>query len=450
MDGLISARALYSDMERTGYFTSENDMVQQLYQNQLWSQKSNYVEVPTDCPQRDERMGYTGDGQVFAQTGAFNFDTRLFWKKFLRDIRFSQMDNTEGYVDATVPAQGPSGIGMLNMLGWGNCNTIVPDMLFWQYGDDSFLRQQYESMKTFVECEIRHMGSQPGTEDLWIGPNLGDWLALGKDIRYMAMHNGPVSNSFIVNDLRILSKTARHFGYTDDAERYAAQFNKTRDAYIRTFVQEDGTMKDDYQGAYVMALAYVLEKGELWEKVYAHLVNKLRPEGIGTGFFATRHLLPLLAEHGDEKLAYDLLLTEECPGWMYQIRRGATTIWERWDSLCPDGTVNESKMSDDNMVSFNHYAFGSVGEFYYRNILGIQPVEPGYKRIRVAPSLDERLGAVSGSYQSVAGEICVSWKMESSRWNISLKTPVEAELILPNGEPRILSAGSYQFESGGV
>ncbi len=442
-EGLLTAYALHSEMERTGYFTCENPLVDRLYQNQLWSQRSNYVEVPTDCPQRDERMGYTGDGHVFALTGAYNYDTESFWEKFFKDIRYSQMDNTEGYVAPTIPAQGPAGVGFLNMLGWGNAVTIVPEMLWQQYGADRYLREMYDSMKAHVECELRHMGGLLGKKDLWIAPNLGDWLSPGRDVKYMAMHNGPVSNAFIINDLRILSETAARLGKEEDAARYAAQLERTRAAYLKAFVKKDGTMKDDYQGAYVMALRFAVPRGETWDALFAALVQKLRTEGIQTGFFATEHLLPLLADHGEAPLAYDLLLQENCPGWMYQVKRGATTIWERWDALRPDGTVNESKMSDDNMVSFNHYAFGSVGEFYYRYILGIRPAAPGYQKLRFAPVCDERLGAVSGSYKSRAGEIRASWRYTADALVIELDTPVETELCLPGQPARTVSAGHY-------
>ena len=437
--GLVTAYAIHSEMERTGQFSCENRLVQKLYDNQVWGQKSNYVEVPTDCPQRDERMGYTGDGHVFALTGAYNFDTEAFWAKFLKDIRYSQMDNSEGYVAPTIPAQGPAGVGFLSMLGWGNCVTIVPEMLYWQYGTDRYLREQYDSIRAFVECEMRKMGDA----NLWLAPSLGDWLTLGRDVAYMAMHNGPVSNAFIVNDLHILSWAAERFGKTDDAARYAAQLERTRAAYLAAFVNEDGSMKDDYQGAYIMALRFVIPTGALWDRVFAKLVEKIKAEGMQTGFFATEHLLPLLADHGEEKLAYDLLLSEACPGWLYQVKRGATTIWERWDALRPDGTVNESSTSDGggNMVSFNHYAFGSVGEFYYRYILGIQPLEPGFAKVRIRPFLDKRLGAVSGSFMSRHGEIRVAWDENT----IEISTPVEAELCLPGQPMKTAEPGEYHF-----
>lgn len=447
-EGLLTAYAVHSEMERTGHFSCENEKVKKLYDNQVWGQRSNYLEVPTDCPQRDERMGYTGDGHVFALTGAYNYDTERFLAKFLRDIRCTQKDNSEGYVAPVVPARGPEGIGFMSMLGWGNAVTILPHMMWRQFGTTKYLTEQYESMKMHVDCEIRHMGKGlMGKKDLWVSPSLGDWLAPGRDVKYMAMHNGPVSNAFIVNDLRILYETAEMLGKTADAALYREQLERTADAYVKAFVKKDGRMKDDYQGAYVMALALVLPEGGLWDDCFLHLVEKIRAEGMQTGFFATEHLLPLLAEHGQAKLAFDLLLNEQCPGWLYQVNCGATTTWERWDALRPDGTVNETKMSGDNMVSFNHYSFGSVGEFYYRYILGIQPLEPGYERIKIRPFVDARLGAAEGSYKSRAGEIRVAWRVEDGSVKLSVTTPRRSELVLPDGRKETVEAGSYQFET---
>ena len=276
VDGLISAYAVYSDMERTGFFRCENKLVQKLYDNQIWGQKSNYIEVPTDCPQRDERMGYTGDGHVFAETGAYNFDTLPFWNKFLKDIRFSQSDSKDGYVTPTVPAApGRNNAGFMSMLGWGNCICIVPDMLYRQYGDKSVLEQNYDSMKAFADCEIDKTGGLLGKKDLWIAPSLGDWLALGKDVKYMALHNGPVSNAFLVNDMKIMTRTAKLLGKTADAEKYAAQYEKSKAAYVKAFIKDGRKMKDDYQGAYVMALKFVVDKGEMWDALYSTLREKI-------------------------------------------------------------------------------------------------------------------------------------------------------------------------------
>ena len=436
-DGLVTAHVIHSQMTRTGYFTCENKLVERLYQNQLWSQRSNYVEVPTDCPQRDERMGYPGDGQAYAPAGAYNFDTEHFWEKFFRDIHFSQMDNTEGYVGPIIPAPGPVGVGFVNMLGWGNAVTILPELLYWQYGKDCYLEQLYENMKAHVECEIRHMGGLLGKKDLWIAPNLGDWLSPGHDIKYMAMHNGPVSNAFIVNDLRIITWVANRLNRREDAARYATQLEKTRAAYIKAFIKKDGTMKDDYQGAYIMALQMVIPKGELWDKVFAVLLNRIGRDGMQTGFFSTAYLLPLLADNGYVTLAYDLLLQENCPGWMYQVKQGATTIWERWDAIRPDGTVNETENNGNNMVSFNHYAFGSVGKFYYEYILGIQPMEPGFRKIRIQPRIDERIGTFSGCYKDI--------RVAYDGKNLHISTPADTQIILPDSSVHNVGAGTYDF-----
>lgn len=441
--GMIRAYALHTEMERTGYFSCENPLVQKLYENQVWGQKSNYVEVPTDCPQRDERMGYTGDGQVFALTGAYNFNTDAFWKNFLRDLELGQLDNTEGYVCATVPQTGPAGIGFISMLGWGNAVTILPEMMYRQFGDEEALPRQYESMKLFVEAEIRKMGKK----NLWIGPSLGDWLAMGKGIAWQAMHNNPVSNAFIVHDLKVISETAERLEKREDAARYRRQLAATTDAYIKKFVSKNGIVAKDYQSAYIMALKFVLPEGELREMVKKNFVANIRKNGLQTGFFATEHLLPLLVEAGEQKLAYDVLLQENCPGWMYQVKCGATTTWERWDALKPDGTVNEEKMagSGENMVSFNHYAFGSVGEFYYQYILGIRPEKPGFAKLHFAPYPDERLGGVSGSYLSVAGKIESAWRYEPDGCHIRLATPVEAVVLLPDGRSENVPAGTYEW-----
>lgn len=196
-------------------------------------------------------------------------------------------------------------------------------------------------------------------------------------------------------------------------------------------------MRDDYQGAYIMALQMVIPRGELWDKVFTQLVAKIKAEGMQTGFFATEHILPLLADNGQETLAFDLLLEERCGGWMYQVKAGATTTWERWDALRPDGTVNEGKMSNDNMVSFNHYSFGSVGEFYYRYILGIEPLEPGFRKTKIQPRIDKRIGAVSGSYRDL--------RVAYDGTRLTIHTPGDARIILPDGSAHSVGAGTYVF-----
>ena len=452
-EGLITARPVHTQMERTGHFSCGHAGVNRLFLNQVWGQRSNYVEIPTDCPQRDERQGYTGDGHVFARTGAYNFDTQAFLRKFCADMRASQKDNSEGYVPATVPAQGPAGIGFVTMQGWGNACTIVPELLYDQFGCLDAVAEQYDSMRTFVDCEL----SRAGNKHLWCAPNLGDWLTLGRDVKYMAMHNGPVSNAFLVNDLRILVRAAELLGHGGDAAHYAAELEQVRAAYIKKYVtrglfgRDQPRLAEDYQGAYIMTLALVIprngEHAKLWRALFSRLVEKIRREGMQTGFFSTQHLLPLLVEGGEERLAFDLLLQPECPGWMYEVDRGATTIWERWDALRPDGSVNEDSTTKggQNMVSFNHYAFGSVGEFLYRYVLGIEPAEPGFSRVLVQPHVDARLGHAEGSYLSRAGKIASAWAVDGSRASFDIEVPVAGRVLLPNGETHEIEAGTHHF-----
>ena len=399
-EGMISSKALYTSMERTGYFHTSNKDIQKLYDNIIWGQKSNYIEIPTDCPQRDERMGYTGDGHVFALTGAYNYDTQAFWHNWLRDLALGQKDNSEGYIGSTVPAQGKSGIGFLSMLGWGNAVSIIPTMLERIFDDKEILKEIYPSLKTFVECEIGRM-----KDDLWISPSLGDWLSPNGNMAWQAMNNGPVSNSFIVNDLNVIRRAASMLGLEEDHLRYERQYNKTREAWIKKWCSPEGIVASDYQSAYVMALK------------------------------------------GEKKLSYDILFSTSCPGWLYQIHRGATTPWERWDAIKEDGSVNEEEVSKDgeNMVSFNHYAFGSVGEFLYQYTLGIRPMENGFRKVLISPQPDKRLGKVWGEYHCRYGQIYVSWTMEENHFHLRVDTEVEGVVVLPDSSEHEIGKGEKEF-----
>lgn len=519
--GLLRARALYTDMERTGTFSCGDARVDRVYLNQLWGQRSNYVEVPTDCPQRDERQGYTGDGHAFARTAAYNYDTQAFLEKFLRDIRMSQLDHPDRYVAASVPAvppaaaaapaeqgkpaispeaikaymakmgaqggaagaagagagaaalaagaaggnmaalaaqmQGalaerkPGGIGFVGMQEWASADTILPELLYEQFGDVSAFETQYDSMRAMVDCKLERAGER----GLWFGVNLGDWLAPGADMGWAAQHNGPVSGAFMVNDLRIMVRAAKLLGREDDAARYGAALDRARAAYRAAFVGEDGRLTDFYQGAAVMALALALDReqdAEARRAIFAQLVEDIRSHGMQTGFFSTEHLLDVLVEGGEEQLAFDVLLSEDCPGWLYEVARGATTIWEKWDAIRPDGTVNEDVaegQSGENMVSFNHYAFGSVGGFLYRYVLGIRPLEPGFARVLVEPHVDARLGHAEGTYRSRAGEIRVAWAFgdgDAGAVSFDIAVPTPSIIRLPDGAEHEVVSGTYHYD----
>ncbi|WP_434716842.1 family 78 glycoside hydrolase catalytic domain [Lacticaseibacillus paracasei] len=440
--GLIKAYVLHTQMTRTGYFECGNAQVARLYQNQLWSQRSNYLSVPTDCPQRDERMGYTGDAQVYALSGAYNYDTEAFMQQFVQDMVDSQADSPQGYIGSTVPATKPMAPSMLSMLGWGSAISLIPEMLAQQFGDTQTLMAIYPNLKRYVDFVI----SQMHGHDLWLSPNLGDWLMPGKDIAWMAMHNGEVSNAFVIHDLRTLTQLAQRLNKPADAKHYAQQLKASLAAYQAQFMHDDGTMKADYQGAEVMALALVVTDQAQRQPLLRQLVADVQHNGLNTGFFATQHLLPLLVEAGAAHLAYDVLLNPKQPGWLFEVANGATTIWERWDALQADGTVNDSAVGDDNMVSFNHYAFGSVAQFLYQNVLGIQPAAPGFARVLIKPIIDERLGRAAGKYLSRHGAIAVAWRyVDAHTVAFDIQTPTATRLILPTLGAQDITAGHYQY-----
>ena len=443
VDGLLKANAIYTDMKHLGDFHSENPLVNQLYSNLNWSQRSNYVEVPTDCPQRDERMGYTGDGHVFALTGSYNYETLDFWKNFFRDLYLQQLDNPDGNVSPYIPHPNPRPVGFIAMQGWGSAVSIIPKEMYWQYGDLDFFKAQYEPIKKYVDLEI----AKAGKKHLWKAVSLGDWLSPRKGIAWQAMNNHAASNSFFVNDLRIFVELLNLLGKKEEGRYYENALEEVKKAYVKAFINKrNGKVKKDYQGNYVLILKHVLtEDSPLRRLVQRRFVENVKKNGLDTGFFATEHLLPMLVEAGETKLAYDILLDEKCPGWMYQIKAGATSIWERWDSLQENGEVNETKNNGDNMVSFNHYSFGAVGEFYYQYILGIEPLEPGYKRIQIKPYLDKRLGNVEGSYLSREGLIKVAYSYEDDKTKFKIEVPAPSLIVLPNGESHEVEKGEYVY-----
>lgn len=440
--GLIRGNAICTDMERTGCFQTANTMVDKLFNNIVWGQKSNYVEIPTDCPQRDERLGYTGDGHVFALTGSYNFNVLDFWRNYFRDLVLGQNENPDGNVPPYLPQVNTHPVGFLSMQGWGSAVSIIPEIMYHQYGDEVFFCDQYEAIKKYVDLEIR----KSNKKHLWKAISLGDWLSLGKGIAWQAMNNHPISNAFFVNDLRIVTSLASKLGKEADFIKYSKQYESTKKAYINAFIKRNGKVKKDYQGTYVLALKHVLTvEDDIRPLVIQKFITNVKRNGISTGFFGTEHLLSLLADFGEAKLAYDLLLSKKCPGWMYQIERGATTVWERWDAIKEDGKVNETKTRSDNMVSFNHYSFGSVGEFFYQYILGIKPLLPGYEEIIIKPYIDERLGSVKGTYKSCNGIIESAWKYDNDSVCFDFSVPAKTTIVLPDGSVHFVDRGDHCY-----
>lgn len=441
--------ALYSDLEEIGDFECSNPLINRLQKNILWSQKSNFLEIPTDCPQR-ERAGWTGDAQLFARTGSFNLQTAPFFVRWLKDLEADQ--RPDGKVTNLVPDTFPKGedgspgfFGRLDgSAGWGDAAAIVPWTLYERYGDLGALEQQYESMRAWVEYEIsrarehhwtrrlqpahhRDRAVRERRKYLWdTNYHWGEWLEPGKslagilgDILHGLILSRPlVASAYLSHSVEIMARTARLLGKEADAERYEDLHTKIKRAYAGEFIGPDGSMQPDRQASYVRALAFDLVPEELRPAVVERLVALVRANGdhLGTGFLSTPFLCHVLADNGYLDVAYDLLEQTTRPSWLYAVTRGATTIWELWDGVKEDGSVGGS---------LNHYAYGAVGSFLYEVVAGIapDPEHPGYKHFVIHPRPGGSLTHARASHRSPYGEISVSWKLENGRMSLEIGVP---------------------------
>jgi alpha-L-rhamnosidase len=396
--GDFTGVVVYSNMKRRGYFSSSSTLLNRLYENVIWGQKGNFLDVPTDCPQRDERLGWTGDAQVFIKTAAYNYQVERFFGKWLKDLAVDQ------YKSGGVPSIIPDAFGEESFsAGWGDAAVICPWTIYQMYGNKSILEEQFQSMKAWVDC-IRGQGS---VETLWdTGEHFGDWLAIDAepgeyvgrtDIYLIATAYYAYSTSILIKAGKVLE---------EDMSEYEKLYQGIRSAFQQKY-QKDGKIVGDTQTADVIAIRFDLvdNPGE----VAANLVSKLAANQgrLTTGFIGTPYLLSVLAEHGYGKEAYSLLLEEEYPSWLYSVKQGATTIWEHWDSLRPDGSMWSTKMN-----SFNHYAYGAVAEFLYERVAGINVLkqEPGFKTIVFAPIFDKRLEYAKASVVTKRGVIEAGWE----------------------------------------
>ena len=395
----IVAVVLSSDVDDTGSFSSSSPLVNQLYSNIRWGQRGNFVAVPTDCPQRDERLGWTADTQIFAPTAAFNSDVEAFRGRWLEDLSASQNEN--GAVPDVVPVPPTSSNFATGAPGWGDSAVIVPWHLYTVYGDLALLERRYPSMRAWVEW----VASQ-NPDGLWrnaVGNNYGDWLSVDADTPPYV-----VAAAYRVRSTDLLALAAAELGQDDDAAHYRDEARRLRTLFQRTYVAEDGRVHGETQTGYLFALAWHLVPDDLRLQVAKHLVRDLRERGerLTTGFLGVSLLCPTLVEIGETDLAYELLLQEEFPSWGYSIRHGATTIWERWDGWTSHGGFQSVEMN-----SFNHYSLGSVGEWLYRHVAGIDqtPGTVGFARPLIAPKLTRLLDHVSAHFESPRGRIEVAW-----------------------------------------
>lgn len=448
---------LHSDMEETGRFECSNPLINQLHHNIVWGQKGNFLDVPTDCPQRDERLGWTGDAQMFARTASYLKNIAPFFTKWMKDLEADQLDN--GGVPYVIPdiiqkTSGNLGGVTHSVAAWGDAAVIIPWTIYLCYGDKQILEEQYESMKAWVEY-VRGRGD---TEELWDSDfQLGDWLALDSepDTYTGATDHTFIATAYFAYSAELLARTAGVIDRQDDARNYEHLHEKIVKAFQRKFISSSGSLTVQTQTAHVLTLAFNLVGCEDKSQIAADLVEliKERDYHLTTGFVGTPYLNIVLSENGYHDVACKLLLQTDYPSWLYQITKGATTVWEHWDSIKEDGSF----WSDD-MNSFNHYAYGSIGEWLYKVIGGIDVVEdqPGYKHIYLTPNLGAELTWVNTNLHTMYGDVRSSWKQENDTIKYQFEIPanttatiilkdVDNVLVKESGKPLDNQEGIYCY-----
>jgi alpha-L-rhamnosidase len=426
--GNITAVAMYSDMRPTGSFTSSHPLINQLQHNIQWGQKGNFLDVPTDCPQRDERLGWTGDAQVFSRTAAFNMHVHNFFAKWLRDVEADQAEN--GSVPFVVPnVLGPGSGGSA---GWADVATIIPWNMYLAYGDTMILQNQYNSMKNWVEFMRK-----ASTDNLWNkGFHFGDWLFYrpfdDNDGRSAVTDKYLIAQCFFAHSTQLLINAATVLGKTEDVNTYTQLLKDVKDAFMKEYVTGSGRLVSGTQTAYVLALNFDMLPETLRQQAAERLANNVRDYGnhLTTGFLGTPYLCHVLTRFGYTDVAYRLLFQESYPSWLYPVKMGATTIWERWDGQKPDSTFQTPGMN-----SFNHYAYGAIGDWMYRVVTGIDtdPSAPGYRRIIIQPHVGGSFTNASASLQTYYGTVSSGWKKENNQlvWDVEIPANTTATLYIP-------------------
>lgn len=430
----IHAIVLHSELTRTGWLASSSPLLNQLFENIIWSQKGNYLDIPTDCPQRDERYGWTGDGQIFCRTATYQYDVRQFFRKWLGDMRSAQHEN--GWIPEVIPsltAYNPGGAA------WSDAVTIIPWQLYETYGDISYISDMYEAMERW----IAYIPTVSKTPYLWTGCwTYGDWLALDAPPDYHPAtielskrgysNDDLVCSAFYANSVDIVIRAGKLLGR--DVKVYEELHSQIVSAFQKTF---EGRMNT--QTEKVLALHFNLASSP--ETLAAALAKQIRACGmkLQTGLLGTPYLLHELTRYGYSEIAWSLLLRREYPGWLYSVSRGATIVWEHWDGIKPDGSF-----WDDDMNSYNHYAYGCVADWVFGKACGIQPLEPGFARAKIEPHPDRRVQSMSAVLDTVHGRIRSAWKYTDSGIRYEIETPVQTEIILGN-KKRVVEKGRYIF-----
>lgn len=438
----ISAVALYSAMKTTGSFTSSNPLLNQLQSNIQWGQKGNFLDVPTDCPQRDERLGWTGDAQAFFTTAAYNMDVASFFTKWLSDLAADQ--HPSGNVPVVIPdfRKGKSGSA-----GWGDAATIIPYQLYKAYGDTAILRQQYNSMKSWT-----NFITKSSKNNLWnTGVHYGDWLfytmADDRDGKAAITDKYLIAQVFYAHSVQNMINTAKILQLSADEAFYTKLLANIKKAFVNEYVTPSGRLVSNSQTAYVLALNFDMLPENLREQAATRLVQNIKDYGyhITTGFLGTPYICDVLSRFGHTDIAYKLLLQESYPSWLYPIKKGATTIWERWDGIKPDGSFQNVGMN-----SFNHYAYGAIGNWMYKNIAGINMDEnaTAYKRITFKPLIGGNISAAKAQLETLYGQVSMDWKLTDNAIEIKINIPANAtaSLLLPGIPQGTITEGGRDIQ----
>ncbi|HEY7052844.1 MAG TPA: family 78 glycoside hydrolase catalytic domain [Mycobacterium sp.] len=440
----LEAVVVHSDLDRTGEFECSDNLLNQLHRNVVWGLRGNFLDVPTDCPQRDERLGWTGDIAVFAPTAAFLYDVAGFLGNWLLDLDAEQAA-ANGRIPFVIPdplkyANPPEELRASETPAlWGDAAAWVPWALWQAYGDVDALRRQYSAMV----AHARHVEKLLSTNDLWdTGFQFGDWLdpQAPPDNPFQAKaDHGVVATACYFRTLGIVADAARLLGHDADAAEFTALRDRVGHAFREHYVSADGKVSSDCPTVYALAIVFDLLPDDLRTKAGDRLAELAAANDyrIGTGFAGTPFVLDALATTGHVDTAYRLLLEKGCPSWLYPVTMGATTVWERWDSMLPDGTINPGEMT-----SFNHYALGAVADWMHRIIGGIAPLEPGYRRVLVAPRPGGDLTWARASLQTHRGRVAVQWQQDEAGLHVSIDVPDGVTAV-------VRLAGAEEMEFGG-
>jgi alpha-L-rhamnosidase len=423
----LTGVVVHSDMASAGEFETSKPLINKLQHNIRWGQKGNFLDVPTDCPQRDERLGWTGDAQVFSRTAAFNMDVAGFFTKWLKDVAADQ------YATGSIPHVIPDVLGTNEKpaggsAAWGDVAVIIPWNMYLAYGDTRVLEQQYPSMMKWVEFER----TRAGDDFIWDGDfHFGDWLAFAttqSDYPGATTGKDLIATAFFAHSTDLLARTAQVLGKHDDATKYETLLANIKKAFVREYVTTTGRVGENTQTAYVLALEFDLLPDDLRPVAAKRLAREIRERGhLTTGFVGTPYLCHVLSRYGYLDEAYRLLNREEYPSWLYPVKQGATTIWERWDGQKPDGSFQ-----DKGMNSFNHYAYGAVGDWMYRDMAGldIDPAAPGYKHLLVHPMPGGGFTSVNAAHESIYGRVASSWTLDKDTFALTVDVPANTRATI--------------------